>query len=69
MFSKLSNKLDAKLDRFMPSSSGSGPQVALSSGQQREQLDISSKKQLYRYRYWRGINLGQSSARDPAEAC
>jgi hypothetical protein len=57
MFSKLSSKLDSKLDRFLPASSAQ--QVALSPSGQREQLDAGSKKQLFRHRFWRGVNLGQ----------
>lgn len=58
MFSKLTGKLDSKLDRFKSGSGGGSQADISSSGDQREPLDASSKRQLFRYRYWRGVNLG-----------
>lgn len=61
MFAKLSGKLDSKLERFLPGGGSSSPQAAVqhsATGGGSEQLGTGSKRELFRYRYWRGVNLG-----------
>ena len=65
MFSKLSDKFKDKLNLSSDSSSPQQPFQGSSgggAGWSRTQLGTGSKAEVYRHRYWRGVNLGESDS-------
>lgn len=72
MFSKLTDKFKDKLNLSSDSQPGQQPFQASSGGGgawSKTPLGTGSKAEVYRHRYWRGVNLGECDACTSGECC